>query len=130
MISIIIPCFNEEAVLPELFERVTQVMDGMSYPWKVICVDDGSMDRTWELLRVQNCRDGRWCALSFSRNFGHQAAVSSGLSYAEGDAVVVMDADLQDPPEVLSRLIAHWKEGYDVVYAIRCKRKASILAGC
>ena len=122
-ISIIVPCFNEEAVLPELFERVAAVAATWGMEQEIICVDDGSQDRTWELLKAQNQKDPRWRCLSFTRNFGHQTAVSAGLFYARGDAVVVIDADLEDPPEVISRLVEKWNEGFDVVYAVRQKRK-------
>ena len=93
-ISIIVPCFNEEAVLPKLFDRVTDAAAGWGMEAEILCVDDGSRDRTWELLKVQNQKDPRWRCLSFARNFGHQAAVSAGLHYATGDAAVIMDADL------------------------------------
>jgi len=122
-ISIIVPCFNEEAVLPELFERFAAVAATWGMEQEIICVDDGSQDRTWELLKAQNQKDPRWRCLSFTRNFGHQTAVSAGLFYARGDAVVVIDADLEDPPEVISRLVEKWNEGFDVVYAVRQKRK-------
>ena len=91
--------------------------------YEVICVDDGSRDRTWELLKQQHGRDPRWRCLSFARNFGHQTAVSAGLYYATGDAVVIIDADLQDPPEEISRLIEKWREGFEVVFATRKKRQ-------
>ena len=87
-----------------------------------ICVDDGSHDRTWELLKLQSGKDPRWRCLSFARNFGHQIAVSAGLYHATGDAVVIIDADLQDPPEQIFRLIEKWREGFQVVYAVRTKR--------
>jgi dolichol-phosphate mannosyltransferase len=122
-ISIIIPCFNEEAVLPELFERVGYLAATWGLEPEIICVDDGSRDRTWELLLAQNQKDPRWRCLRFARNFGHQIAVSAGLFYADGDAVVVMDADLEDPPEEIPRLLEKWRAGYDVVYAIRQNRK-------
>jgi glycosyltransferase involved in cell wall biosynthesis len=125
-ISVIIPCFNEEAVLPALFERLTTAAESWSCPWEMIAVDDGSHDVTWELLVAQNQRDPRWKAISFSRNFGQQIAVSAGLFHAKGDAVIVIDADLQDPPEELHRFIAKWREGFEVVYAVRTKRKESL----
>jgi polyisoprenyl-phosphate glycosyltransferase len=121
-ISVIVPCFNEEAVLPLLFERLTEAAASWGIEYQVICVDDGSRDRTWELLRAQNTADPRWCCLSLARNFGHQAAVSAGLAYAQGDAVVIIDADLQDPPEEINRLLAKWREGFEVVFAVRKKR--------
>jgi glycosyltransferase involved in cell wall biosynthesis len=122
-LSLIIPCYNEEAVLPELFRRVTLAAEEWPYLWTVLCVDDGSRDRTLALLQNQHERDPRWVAISFSRNFGHQAAVSAGIDFVDGDAVVVMDADLQDPPEEIGRFLQKWEEGNDVVYAIRTKRK-------
>lgn len=122
-VSVVIPCFNEEAVLPELFRRVTAAAETWGMPWEVICVDDGSRDRTWPLLVAQQARDARWRALSLARNFGHQTAVSAGLYHAEGDAVIVMDADLQDPPEELHRFLARWREGFEVVYGVRTRRK-------
>jgi glycosyltransferase involved in cell wall biosynthesis len=122
-ISIIIPCFNEEAVLPELFDRLGSVAATWGMDYEMICVDDGSRDRTWEMLRAQNQKDPRWRAASFARNFGHQTAVSAGLFYATGEVMAVIDADLEDPPEEIARLLEKWREGYDVVYAIRQKRK-------
>jgi dolichol-phosphate mannosyltransferase len=122
-ISIIVPCFNEEAVLPELFARLGTVAGSWNGDYEVICVDDGSRDRTWELLKAQNIRDPRWRCLSFARNFGHQVAVSAGLHFASGDATVVIDADLQDPPEEITRLIAKWREGFEVVFATRKQRQ-------
>jgi len=122
-ISIIVPCFNEEAVLPKLFDRVTDAAAGWGMEAEILCVDDGSRDRTWELLKVQNQKDPRWRCLSFARNFGHQAAVSAGLHYATGDAAVIMDADLQDPPEEIMHLLARWREGFEVVFATRKKRR-------
>jgi dolichol-phosphate mannosyltransferase len=122
-ISVIIPCFNEEAVLPRLFDRLGAVAATWNSDCEIICVDDGSHDRTWEILKAQHAKDPRWRSLSFARNFGHQTAVSAGLHFATGDAVVVIDADLQDPPEEISRLLEKWREGFDVVYAVRQKRK-------
>jgi dolichol-phosphate mannosyltransferase len=122
-ISVIVPCFNEEAVLPRLFERLGATAATWNADFEIICVDDGSRDRTWELLQAQHAQDPRWRAISFARNFGHQIAVSAGLHFATGDAVVIIDADLQDPPEEIARLLAKWREGFDVVYAIRQKRK-------
>jgi len=125
-ISIIIPCFNEEEVLPELFRRVTAAAQQWKLEWEVICIDDGSRDRTWTLLEEQHRIDPRWRALSLARNFGHQTAVSAGIHYAGGDALIVMDADLQDPPEELWRFIEAWRSGFEVVYAVREKRKESL----
>ncbi len=126
-ICIVIPCFNEEEVLPELFHRVTASAEQLRIEWGVLCVDDGSRDRTWALLEAQHRRDPRWRGLSFARNFGHQTAVSAGIHFSDADAVVVMDADLQDPPEELPRLIEAWQAGSQVVYAVREKRKEGFL---
>lgn len=121
--SFIIPCYNEEAVLEELFARVGAVLDDLDGPAEVLCVDDGSTDRTYDLLYAQHCRDSRWKLIRLSRNFGHQVAVTAGLDAAEGDAVIILDADLQDPPELVHDLIARWREGYEVVYAVRRHRQ-------
>jgi polyisoprenyl-phosphate glycosyltransferase len=126
-VSIIVPCYNEEAVLPHLFARLTTAADRWGMDYEVICVDDGSRDGTWALLEEQHRRDARWRGLGFSRNFGHQSAVSAGMVHATGDAIVIIDADLQDPPESIERLLAKWKEGYQVVYAIRSRREDKAL---
>lgn len=122
-ISIVVPCYNEQEVLPELFRRLTAAAVAWGCDWEVICVDDGSRDQTWAMIENQIRHDARWRGLSFARNFGHQTAVSAGIHHAQGDAVVVIDADLQDPPEEVQRFILKWQEGYDVVYAVRAKRK-------
>ena len=122
-VSVVIPCYNEQEVLPELFRRLAATAETWDCDWDILCVDDGSCDRTWPLLVAQQARDPRWRALSLARNFGHQTAVSAGIYHADGDAVIVMDADLQDPPEELARFIRKWQEGFEVVYAIREKRK-------
>lgn len=126
-ISIVIPCFNEEAVLPLLFSRLTTAAESWGVDYEVLCVNDGSKDKTWELLKIQGRKDPRWGCLSFSRNFGHQTAVSAGMFYATGDAVVIIDADLQDPPESIEKLLAKWNEGYEVVYAVRARRRDKAL---
>lgn len=120
--SVVIPVWNEEAVLPELYRRLVEVMDSTGASWEVIFVNDGSRDRTLELLVQLHERDPRINVLNFSRNFGHQNAITAGFDYAEGDAVIAIDADLQDPPEVILRLIEQWRAGYDVAYAVRTKR--------
>jgi dolichol-phosphate mannosyltransferase len=122
-ITVVVPCYNEEAVLPQLFKRITKTAASWEVSWKVLLVDDGSTDGSWQLIKEQNLRDNRFCAVRFSRNFGHQPAISAGISLAKGDAVVVVDADLQDPPELIADFISKWKEGYQVVYAVRAKRK-------
>ncbi|HTB85061.1 MAG TPA: glycosyltransferase family 2 protein [Candidatus Sulfotelmatobacter sp.] len=122
-ISIIVPCFNEEDVLPKLFTRLGSVAATWNTDYEIICVNDGSHDRTWEILKAQNQKDPRWLGLCFARNFGHQTAVSAGLHFATGDCAVIIDADLQDPPEEISRLLEKWREGYEVVFATRKKRR-------
>jgi dolichol-phosphate mannosyltransferase len=126
-ISVIVPCFNEEAVLPALFQRLGAVAATWNADYEIICVDDGSRDRTWEILKAQNAKDPRWRCLCFARNFGHQTAVSAGLHFAGGDAAVIIDADLQDPPEEISRLLEKWREGFEVVFATRTQRKDPLL---
>lgn len=122
-ISIVLPCYNEEAVLPLFFKRLIKATKSWEHDYNVFCIDDGSEDKTLQLLLQQNTKDDRWKVISFSRNFGHQTAISCGIHHADGDAVIVMDVDLQDPPEELHRYIKKWEEGFDVVYAIRKKRK-------
>ncbi len=126
-ISVVIPCYNEQEVLPELFERMTKAAASWGTDWEIICVDDGSSDRTFDMLEKQHQKNQQWCVISFSRNFGHQTAVSAGIYHATGDAVVVIDADLQDPPEEIHRFIEKWKEGYDIVYAVRQQRKEGFI---
>ncbi len=122
-LSVIVPCYNEEESLPALFERITKVAEQWPADYEVICVDDGSRDETVRLLREQHQRDARWKVVVLSRNFGHQAAVSAGLEASRGEVVAVIDADLQDPPELITEMIEKWQQGYEVVYAVRKKRK-------
>jgi glycosyltransferase involved in cell wall biosynthesis len=121
--SIVVPIWNEEAVIPELYRRVSAIMDSTGEPWEMICVNDGSTDNSLEMLLSLSARDGRVRILDFSRNFGHQLAITAGSDFAEGDAVVIMDADLQDPPETILSMIEKWREGYEVVYAVRTERE-------
>ena len=123
MISLVVPAFNESAVLTALYERVAAAAQTWGDTWELIIVDDGSRDDTFEIAGRIGAHDPHLKVLSFSRNFGHQAAVTAGLEYASGDIIAVIDADLQDPPEELGRFINKCREGYDVVYAIRVKRK-------
>jgi len=123
MISIVIPIYNESENLDQLYARVTAASDTWSEDYEVILVDDGSSDDSPVRLRELADRDRHFRIVTLSRNFGHQAAISAGLQYAGGDAVVIMDGDLQDPPEELHRFLAKWREGFDVVFAIRGKRK-------
>lgn len=122
-LSIIVPIYNEEAVIPELYRRITGVMDEIGTSWELVCINDGSQDRSVEMLLDLRRTDPRVKLVDFSRNFGHQLAITAGLDYAEGNAVVIIDADLQDPPEVIAEMLAHWQEGYEVVYAVRADRQ-------
>jgi polyisoprenyl-phosphate glycosyltransferase len=121
--SIVIPVYNEAEVLPALYNRLTRVMEGLVEPYEIIFINDGSRDDSTMLLRDFQDRDARVKFLNFSRNFGHQIAITAGLDYSSGQAAVVMDADLQDPPEVIPRLIEQWRKGYDIVFAVRAKRQ-------
>jgi polyisoprenyl-phosphate glycosyltransferase len=120
--SVLVPAHNEEAVIGECHRRLKEVMDSTGEPYELVFIDDGSRDRTGELLRGLAAADPNVKVISFSRNFGHQIAISAGMDHASGAAVVVIDADLQDPPEVILGMIAKWKEGYDVVYGRRGER--------
>ncbi len=126
MHSLVIPVLNEANIVPVLYDRVSAALDACGEAYEVIVVDDGSTDETPELITAIHQRDERWKLIRLSRNFGHQLAVSAGLQHSSGDAVAIIDGDLQDPPEVLSRLFAKWNEGYEVVYAVRRKRKEGI----
>lgn len=119
MISIVVPVFNEEEVLPQLYERVSRVMENTGIPFELIFVDDGSIDNSLELLSTLHQKNANVKVLELSRNFGHQMAIAAGLDYASGEAVVTMDSDLQHPPEMIPDLIRKWKEGYDIVYTCR-----------
>ncbi len=122
-LSVVIPAYNEEENLPALYQRLTATLDALNLDYEIIFVNDGSQDRTLALLRDLAASDPRVVAVDLARNFGHQVAISAGLDHSRGAAVIIMDADLQDPPEVLPQFIARWREGYDVVYAIREQRK-------
>ncbi len=127
MLSIIIPLFNEEENVPHLYARLTQASTLWGMDYEIIFIDDGSYDRTLELLQEISQKDSRVRVLKLSRNFGHQPAISAGLKYVSGDVACIMDGDLQDPPEELPRFLDKWKEGYHVVYAVREKRKEGFL---
>jgi dolichol-phosphate mannosyltransferase len=123
MISVVVPCYNEEAVLHATHERIGQVLDTLvHFEYEIIYVDDGSRDDTAAILRDLQATDGHVRVLRFSRNFGHQVAVSAGIEHASGDAIVLIDADLQDPPELIPEMLARWGDGYDVAFGQRLKR--------
>lgn len=121
--SIVVPMYNEEEVIEETYRRLREVMDRTGESYELVFVNDGSRDRTAEIMERLCSGDSRVRLLNFSRNFGHQIAITAGMDYAAGQAIVVIDADLQDPPEVILRMIDMWKQGYDVVYGKRLKRK-------
>jgi polyisoprenyl-phosphate glycosyltransferase len=125
--SVIIPMFNEEEVIAHTYDRLKKVMDTCGESYELLFVNDGSRDRTVEIMREISSRDNNVKLIDFSRNFGHQIAITAGMDYSEGQAVIVIDADLQDPPEVILQMIAKWKEGYEVVYAKRLKRHGETL---
>lgn len=127
-LSVAIPVHNEESVLPELLSRLRKVLDGLpGGPHEIVFADDGSTDRTFEMLGRAAREDSRIIAISLSRNFGHQAAISAALDHTSGDAVVIMDGDLQDVPEVIPQFVEKFREGFDVVYAQRVRRKEPLL---
>jgi polyisoprenyl-phosphate glycosyltransferase len=121
--SIIAPIYNEIDNLPELYRRVKQVMDSCGESWELILVDDGSTDGSTDRIRELAAKDKTVRPVIFARNFGHQVAITAGWDYARGDAIVIIDADLQDPPEAILELAKKWKEGYEVVYAVRGERE-------
>ncbi|WP_204250403.1 glycosyltransferase family 2 protein [Synechocystis sp. CACIAM 05] len=122
MYSLIVPIYNEEDNIPVLYERLKAVMDQLGST-ELVLINDGSGDRSLEMIRALHDQDKRVCYLSFARNFGHQVAVTAGLNFARGQAVIILDADLQDPPELVPQLVERWQAGYSVVYAQRVKRR-------
>jgi polyisoprenyl-phosphate glycosyltransferase len=123
IISIVAPIFNELENIPELYQRVKSVMTSTKLTWELVLVDDGSSDGSTEVILNLAQQDKHVRPVIFARNFGHQIAVTAGWDYARGEAVIIMDADLQDPPEMIPDLIAKWREGYEVVYAVRAERE-------
>src|SRR5689334_19805420 len=125
--SIVAPIYNELDNIPELYRRVKEVMDSTGESWELILVDDGSTDGSTERIRELAAKDKAIRPVIFARNFGHQIAVTAGLDYSRGDAVVIIDADLQDPPELILEMAKKWREGYEVVYAVRAEREGESL---
>jgi polyisoprenyl-phosphate glycosyltransferase len=123
MLSVVVPCANEEQVLRETNLRLIAALEQISSNFEIVYVDDGSTDSTPELLRELGLQESRIRVVRFSRNFGHQVAITAGLEHTRGDAVAIIDADLQDPPEVIREFFDKWTEGYDVVYGVRAERE-------
>ena len=121
--SIVAPVYNEEGNIQPLYERISAVMNSTGEPWELVVVNDGSRDGSVTLIEGYAARDPRVKIVNFARNFGHQTAVTAGIDYAAGEAVILIDADLQDPPELILEMIERWKAGYEVVYAVREQRK-------
>ncbi len=121
--SIVVPVYNEEESIPDLVKQLRQISGFLDGPAEIVLVDDGSRDASHELMVAARDEDPRIKVLQFSRNFGHQAAITAGMDFASGQAVVVMDADLQDPPEVILEMAERWQEGYEIVYAVRKRRE-------
>jgi dolichol-phosphate mannosyltransferase len=121
--SIIAPCYNEEENLPELYQKIKTTLEKTGEVWELILINDGSRDRTAQVMRELQAADPRVHYIDFARNFGHQIAVTAGMDYAQGEAIILIDADLQDPPELILEMIDKWKEGYEVIYAVRTGRK-------
>jgi len=122
LFSIVVPCYNEEECIRECYARLTKVMTGLDYPYELVFVNDGSIDSTEEQLRALHQEDQHVVVLCLSRNFGHQPAVTAGMTVARGDAVIIIDSDLQDPPELIPKMIDLWRQGYKVVYGVRSYR--------
>lgn len=121
-LSVIVPMYNEESNIDHFFERLLALLDQLTQQYEIICVNDGSTDNTMDRLIKYHKIDSRIKIINFSRNFGKETALTAGLRYSRGEAVIPIDADLQDPPEMIESLVAKWREGYDVVYAVRTKR--------
>ena len=121
--SVVAPVYNEQELVAEFCRRVVATMEQLQEPFEIVLINDGSRDRSPEIMRDLNAADPRIKVINFSRNFGHQLAITAGMDYASGDAVVVIDSDLQDPPEVIPSLIEQWKQGYQVVFAVRSERE-------
>jgi glycosyltransferase involved in cell wall biosynthesis len=127
VLSVVVPVYNEEVVVIESYKRLKNVMNSINEPYEIVFVNDGSRDKTVSILSEICEKDANTKLIDFSRNFGHQIAITAGMDYSQGDAIIVIDADLQDPPEVIPMMIEKWREGYDVVYGKRAKRKGESL---
>jgi glycosyltransferase involved in cell wall biosynthesis len=121
--SIVAPVYNEEALVAEFCQRTIAAMEPLGEPFEIVLVNDGSRDRSPEIMRELHAKDYRIKVINFSKNFGHQIAITAGMDFARGDAVAVIDSDLQDPPEVIVEMIAEWKNGYQVIYGVRGERE-------
>lgn len=128
VLSIVVPCYNESSNLDTLFARLESTLDALGLPYEIVCVDDGSRDDTLERLTAHHARNPAVKVVALSRNFGKEIALTAGIDYSRGDAVVPIDADLQDPPELIGELVARWRDGFDVVYATRRSRQGESLA--
>lgn len=128
LLSLVVPAFNEEEAMEQSFERTYRAMSSIGYPFEIIYIDDGSRDRTWEIISRLAREHEEVKALRFSRNFGHQLAVTAGMDEAKGDAVIIIDADLQDPPEVIADMVKAWEQGADIAYGKRLHRKGETAA--
>ena len=128
LLSLVVPAFNEEEAMEQSFVRTYRAMSSIGYPFEIIYIDDGSRDRTWEIISRLAREHEEVKALRFSRNFGHQLAVTAGMDEAKGDAVIIMDADLQDPPEVIADMVKAWEQGADIAYGKRMHRKGETAA--
>ena len=122
LLSIVVPVYNETAVIPLFYEHVTKVLESITANWEIIFINDGSTDTTWDILKTLGEKEPRIKLISLSRNFGKEAALSAGLEYAQGQAVIPMDVDMQDPPHILPEMVAKWKDGFKVVLAVRKSR--------
>ena len=128
LLSLVVPAFNEEEAMEQSFERTYRAMSSIGYPFEIIYIDDCRRDRTWEIISRLAREHEEVKALRFSRNFGHQLAVTAGMDEAKGDAVIIMDADLQDPPEVIADMVKAWEQGADIAYGKRMHRKGETAA--
>ncbi len=128
LLSVVVPCFNEQEVLKLTHKRLIEALgDNSKFDLEIVYVNDGSRDRTEAILFDLADADSRVKVISLSRNFGHQPAINAGLEYASGNIIAIIDADLQDPPELIASMVDKWREGFDVVYGVRTKRKESFL---